>query len=81
MLNPDGDFIECTPYSREFPYVTPAEALYNISLDPGEMDNLVEALPGVVTDMKKRLCAHVNSGVWSGSTSSDANNAMKLACD
>ncbi len=81
MLNPAGDFIECTPYSREFPYTTPAEELYNITVDPLETTNLVDSQPGVVTDMKARLCAYVNAEVWSGSTTSDATNAIVRECD
>ncbi len=81
VLNPDGDFIGCTPYTAEFPYVTPEEELYDLAADPGETNNLVDSLPGVVADMKERLCGHVNDGIWSGSTSEDASNALRLECD
>jgi len=76
MLNPKSSFT-CLTYDSKNPYTTPDEELYDLSVDPFELDNLVESEPALADAMRGTLCAHILDGTWSGN---DSSNALVAAC-
>lgn len=77
VMNPDGAFFQCNPFSSTFQYVTPTIELYDLNRDPTESENLYSREPEIANRLRGSLCAYILDGTWSN----DTDNPLVSSCE
>lgn len=77
ILDPAVTYDECKGFDANNPYVGVAESLYDLAVDPYELDNRAQADPGRFGELRDALCAWITDGTWA--PNQDASNNLLLA--
>lgn len=81
VLNPDGNYTSCRPYSPGRPYPGQPESLFDLRSDPLSTTNIAPQNPEQTNALQQTLCNWLNQESWSRSTQQDAASVLLERCN
>jgi len=77
-IGAEGGYGDCKPYMGEdTTYPGEVEELYDLSADPGELENIVDEQPELRDQLREELCLWVNQDDWVDHENTSRNRLLR----